>query len=262
MLFSLIVTGGFTQGVVSNCALGFRFKEEEKDGLNTLLSDASVDFASMNSPRFLHQTVVVKGKGGLKLVAIGGRSSLSNDSWLNSVEVLDLKYYLHPGTFKKEKKAGVEEDYSAICDHVLWETVAPMKNARANFAAVVVNDEIYVFGGFKGRKDTHIPLLADTIEKYDPKTDQWTDVIFKDAPSLAAFSWTYISETKIIVLGGTNGSMISQNVYIIDFEKKECIQKEGEVDTHVELSKLAYKASEDALYIFGGKGSDGLNYKL
>ena len=84
-----------------------------------------------------------------------------------------------------------------------------MTSARANFAAVVAKNIVYVFGGIKGREGSHKPVLADPIvERYDPMGNQWTELIVNNITPLAAFAWTPISEGRIAVLGGSNGGVI------------------------------------------------------
>ena len=46
--FSLIVTGGFFQGAAYTIASGLRFAEEEHNGVKSLISDVSVDFAALS----------------------------------------------------------------------------------------------------------------------------------------------------------------------------------------------------------------------
>ena len=59
----------------------------------------------MNSPRYMHQTVIVKGTGSKwHLLAIGGKKELGGSGWLNSVESLDLTLFLQPHLRKGEDK--------------------------------------------------------------------------------------------------------------------------------------------------------------
>lgn len=52
-----------------------------------------------------------------------------------------------------------------------WEEIKPMNVARLGIcgAAAVLNGCIYVFGGFSGNH-------MNSVEKYDPKTDEWIDL--------------------------------------------------------------------------------------
>lgn len=67
----------------------------------------------------MHQSVIVKGaKGAFKLLVIGGKSELGAKGWLNTVESLDLTWFLFPH-LKKDKK-------NATFDIVQWEKLAPL----------------------------------------------------------------------------------------------------------------------------------------
>jgi N-acetylneuraminic acid mutarotase len=52
-----------------------------------------------------------------------------------------------------------------------------MNAARANFAHVVLDNLVYVFGGISGRNaepEEHLPIITNTIaEKYDPVANNW-----------------------------------------------------------------------------------------
>ena len=100
-----------------------------------------------------------------------------------------------------------------------------MKNPRVNFAALVFNDLIYVFGGISGVQGTHNPILADpVIEQYSIAENKWTAFQINDAPQLASFGWTKLSEGKIAVFGGTNGLFLTEDLWIIDYDKKTAEQ--------------------------------------
>jgi len=98
---------------------------------------------------------------------------------------------------------------------VLWETNKNMSNARANFALVVLDNLVYVFGGIKSKgkgKSSHVPSTVDIItERYDVNSDTWENIAIDGAPSLGAFAWTSLApkhEGQILVLGGTDGDIL------------------------------------------------------
>lgn len=55
-----------------------------------------------------------------------------------------------------------------------------MKSNRANFAHVVFDNSVYVFGGLAGKQpepESHVPLITNTIsEKYDVNSDTWEEI--------------------------------------------------------------------------------------
>jgi hypothetical protein len=56
-------------------------------------------------------------------------------------------------------------------------------------------------------------------EKYCATTDVWTKIEIANAPPVAAFAWTPLSKGKIMILGGSDGDLIQESNWIIDFEK-------------------------------------------
>jgi len=77
----------------------------------------------------------------------------------------------------------------------IWELNEPMPTPRAELAGVVIDEKIYVIGGF----DFHGNALA-TVEVYDTRNDSWSTVSpmpeGRDHPAAAAY------DGKIYVVGG------------------------------------------------------------
>ena len=94
-----------------------------------------------------------------------------------------------------------------------------MKCNRANFALHVIDNQVYVFGGIEGSSN-HIPQLSSLLcEKYDPKTDKGEPVTIEGPMSLAAFGWTTLKDpNQIFVIGGTDGDMLQESGWTIDFK--------------------------------------------
>jgi N-acetylneuraminic acid mutarotase len=98
------------------------------------------------------------------------------------------------------------------------------------------------------------------VERYNPQADEWSEYKINNAPSVAAFAWTPISKDRIVVFGGSNGSIITNDLWIIDFGKKEAELKENDYEGPNANGKLAYRAIDDRLYLVGGIKSMGENY--
>ena len=102
-----------------------------------------------------------------------------------------------------------------------------MKCKRANFAHIVMNNLVYVFGGISGtgEKDrAHRPVICQTAtERYDPRADKWEQFEIANAPPLAAFAWTKLgsSSGQILVLGGTDGDLCQETQWVIDFKEQK-----------------------------------------
>ena len=99
-----------------------------------------------------------------------------------------------------------------------------MSVERACFSHIVIDNKVYVFGGISGnsqtQKKTHVPIVSEpNTERYDPKLDKWEKIDIKDSPSLGAFSWSKINKNQIFILGGTNGDVMENYSWIIDFKE-------------------------------------------
>lgn len=114
-----------------------------------------------------------------------------------------------------------------------------MSQPRANFLLAVHDNQIYVYGGIQGAQSAngnqHHPFLCSAVcEKYDPKTNTWTTVEIKGAEPLASFGWTCIGEARYLLFGGTDGNVLQNTTYIVDFKTLTCdLQK---VDSDVGLA--------------------------
>ena len=108
-----------------------------------------------------------------------------------------------------------------------------MKCPRANFGLTTIDNMVYVYGGITARgeaKDSHRPMVANVVcEKYDPWQDKWEVHEIKAAPPLAAFSWTLVppfdkngDSSKMLIMGGTDGDLIQEDQYLIDFKAQKC----------------------------------------
>ena len=99
--------------------------------------------APMTTPRDSHAVAVLDGK----LYAVGGY----NDGWLSSVERYD------PATNA-------------------WEAVAPMALARFGAGVAALEGKLYAVGG-RVEEDDEVDRPADTVERFDPATNAWEEVV-------------------------------------------------------------------------------------
>ena len=83
------------------------------------------------------------------------------------------------------------------------------------------------------------------------------------APKLAAFSWTQIGdEAKIILLGGTNGDIMTEEFVIVDFKMETVLTKQTNFDFNTSMGKMIYSKTHDSVFHLGGLNSDGVDYSL
>lgn len=142
-----------------------------------------------------------------------------------------------------------------------------MKSPRANFALTVCENLVYVFGGISARESIHRPTITSTIcEKYDPNTDKWDEHEIKGAFPLAAFGWTALppydnkgESSRILILGGTDGNLIQEDQYIVDFKAQKCDVFANTIDQQLAMSKLVCR--DNKLYCIAGFNSVGVNYE-
>lgn len=140
-----------------------------------------------------------------------------------------------------------------------------MHNQRANFALCQIDNFVYVFGGIQSSgkgKNKHIPALVECLtEKYDATADKWEKIEIANAFPLAAFAWTPIGKGKIMILGGTDGDLLQEGNWIIDFEKLTAEEQDETIGSQTAMGKLVYRPKANEVYSIGGYGSGGQNFK-
>jgi N-acetylneuraminic acid mutarotase len=167
----------------------------------------------------MHQSCIVKNsKGDFRLLCLGGKVGIdqSSSGYTDSVIGYDCRFLFNPYIrykFDPENKIKMK-----------WESLSNMNNQRANFAICQIDNFVYVFGGIqskeKGNKTKHIPQIVEQLtEKYCATTDVWEKIEIANAPPLAAFAWTPLSNGKIMILGGSDGDLLQDGNWIIDFKK-------------------------------------------
>jgi len=104
---------------------------------------------------------------------------------------------IHPA--RPHRVVGTNEVYDPATN--TWETRSPMPTARNHVAVGVVNGKIYVIGGRLGSGFIGRAANTDTVEGYDPATDQWSATLDRmPTPRSALAFGTY--KGKIYVAGG------------------------------------------------------------
>lgn len=113
---------------------------------------------------------------GGKIYVIGGMGD-KNDMW---------------------KSLSVVEMYDPKTDK--WETKTSLPKPRDGFGISVINEKIYVIGGFGGNSPT---IVVNTVYVYDPKSDAWrTSTEFPNLENGSAGCATI--ENKIFIISGCN----------------------------------------------------------
>lgn len=193
-------------------------------------------------------------------MVFGGKESRRN--WTNSVISLDLKPYFKQGLTK------TNEDGTTTLVESSWKDLAPMLSARANFAILALKNIIYVYGGISGAdsqpgREKYPTLANPPIERYTIASNSWESFTISMVTPLAAFSWCRVGETaQIAILGGTNGEILTEDFFIIDFEAETVLQKQTNFEFNTGMGKLMHVESRNSLVHLGGFNSEGDDFEL
>lgn len=98
-LCQAIVTGGFKMGQALSAVYTLGFSVITTNAVESYVCNVLSELPEMLEPRFMHQSVIVKGRtGSWQLVVAGGKSHAR--SWHNTVWSLDLLPYFKTGLKK------------------------------------------------------------------------------------------------------------------------------------------------------------------
>lgn len=65
-----------------------------------------------------------------------------------------------------------------------------------------------------------------------------------------------------MLLGGSDGDLLSDQVWIIDFKDQVATEQNESIGVQTAMGKLIYRSKKDTLYSFGGYGSGGQNFQV
>lgn len=192
----------------------------------------------MPTGRFLHQAVRV----GWDIYVLGGKDGALADSALATVSKLRIHEYSKRIPIKGQAPS--------------WIDCAPMTQGRCLFAATVLGNFIYAYGGITSSKKNK-PTLADKlVERYDTVHNKWTPIVVENAPALAAFGWTLgPKEGELLVLGGSTGLELTSELWSIDLKTGKATNTGIEYESATSLIKLStYEPNDKSflLFSFGG----------
>lgn len=127
-----------------------------------------------------------------------------------------------------------------------WEYVSPLRTARSGHATVSYEGNIYVIGGVTTRA-----VVLNTIEIYDPTTDQW-----KDGPTLPIplyYHNAVVANDTIYIIGGisANGRISNQ---LFKYTPGRGILRGTDLPDQIFASASVYK--DGKILVMGGRQSD------
>lgn len=128
-----------------------------------------------------------------------------------------------------------------------WSTIPPLPVAMNHLQAAVVDDKLYILGGYVG--STFTP--TDQVFEYGPITNQWS--MKASMPSARGAGMTAIMDGRIYVIGGEPGRR-ENDVYDPATDEWTSLAKMPTGREH-----LAGAAIDSLIYVVGGRGG-GMNH--
>ena len=185
------------------------------------------------------------------------------DTWIQKADmpelrggdacVVDGKIYFIGGYSKKQARSEIVDVYDPTTD--TWARAKSMNHARSGAAISVVDGKIYVMGGTGWPQiPNHPGPFLSSAEVFDPKTDQWTEII--EMPTPKTGHTASVINGKIYVIGGflwRNGPfMYLSTVEIYDPETDRWTQ-----GADMSFGRWAHAAEviNGNIYIFGGNSA-------
>ncbi|WP_061222585.1 Kelch repeat-containing protein [Leptospira weilii] len=128
-----------------------------------------------------------------------------------------------------------------------WTLLPPMRESRENHSAILLNDgrALVAGGGFISNPNQY--AYRDSMEIYDPQTNQWT---FKKMPvSRSEFTMELLNDGSVLFLGGRNAGFVSSNLRYFPSTDSWC-----EIPRLKALRYGHYSATlrNGSIFVFGG----------
>jgi N-acetylneuraminic acid mutarotase len=134
------------------------------------------------------------------IVAKAGKGVALTETF--SVNVIDGKLNLYFGAVKNNATlSAIEVTPLAVSQPISWQTAAPSPVARAEATGAVVNDKLYVFGGYRVINGAIVAQFRCDV--YDPATNTWTRL--GDMPENFTHSGIAVDGSIIWLVGQYSG---------------------------------------------------------
>lgn len=201
---NVIVTGGSSEGEYLNTCEYLDLGTDEEDKKWVMIEsmkEARVDFSGVlldDGVTFL----VTGGNNGDQKLASCEQLNTSTMTWSDAPSMSTARSSHCTVLYKKKAVVlgGCDEEYNAlaVCEEYdsaskRWSPFPPFIQARAEFGACVLNDQIYVCGGYVNRS------ISDCVEVYD-------GVMWRVLDScLSSSRWgnaCVVWKGKVVVIGG------------------------------------------------------------
>jgi N-acetylneuraminic acid mutarotase len=140
-------------------------------------------------------------------------------------------------------------------DSSRWITGAEMRIPRSEVAGALLNENIYIIGGFKMNNETNYPSKTETVEIYDTKNNTWTYAA--QLPLRMDHVAADSHNGKLYVVGGSTGSQNTKTNKLFIYDPGLNIWREGK---SMPTARAALTANfvDGLMYAVGGQNSSNL----
>ena len=266
---------------------GLLFESEKRNtfGLSTVevydtKNNSWQRLADMPTPRLQAGAAVVDGKiyvvGGysvidrrMKILKVVEAYDPQTDTWIRKqdmsiprrqfgIGVVADKIYAIGGEnfldFEKPQRLDHVEVYDPVSD--TWAKRADLPSRRDAVEVAVVQDTIYVIGGF-GWPPFGLGAVLATIEAYQPKTNRWREK--SDMPNLKTDFSTVVVDDKIYLIGGYGIALERFDGYLktVEIYDPEMERWDESPPMPTQNSPFGAEAVNGKIYILGSERKDG-----
>lgn len=207
-----LMTGGIDlQGVVTSSVLLFRFEP-----IGEIYHYLVEEMPKLLAPRYAHKAFAIESK---RFIVAGGMDKDRN--FLKTCEIFEDGVW----------KAGPE-----LIKH------------RSQPSGFVHNDYLYIFGGFNGPK-----VQETTFERLNLKELKNWEEIKVNANNFVYMTGCQTIEYKsqILLLGGSNGKKTNVDIFVLDLNKFEIIQRKECMESG--RANMGVALVENQLLVLGGE---------
>jgi N-acetylneuraminic acid mutarotase len=131
-----------------------------------------------------------------------------------------------------------------------WQFGPPMPTPRYGFGIGVVNNKIYVIGGYNDS------IILNGVEVYDPITNSWDTTNLANLPTPRYFVGSAVYDNKIYIIGGTTGPYSNTSL----IERYDPVMNEWDTVKNLPYERAALGACvyQNRIYAIGGFQWDSL----
>ncbi|WP_244265080.1 Kelch repeat-containing protein [Leptospira alexanderi] len=133
-----------------------------------------------------------------------------------------------------------------------WTLLPPMRESRQSHSAILLNDGRLLVAGGEFISIANQYAYRDSMEIYDPQTNQWT--FKKMSVSRSEFTMELLNDGSVLFLGGRNAGFVSSNLRYFPSTDSWC-----EIPRLKTLRHGHYSATlrNGSVFVFGGMSATG-----